>query len=152
MARATLSVISFSAASFGMTTPSYDCRAPETPSSTALEDFVTGCSPGCTLTAEEVEENLAVSYPVVPGSLRFDTVATPRRARFTVNLDGGGSILGVVEVKLVVEDRQVTAYSDIQVLGVQGSAVPVGPGQRQVDTGLGRGSVRYDRRSSLAGV
>ena len=131
-----------------MTTTSYDRRS----SSTALEDFVAGCSPGCTLTPEEVEENLAVSYPMIRSSLRFDTVATPRRARVTVNLDGGGSILGVVEVKLVVEERRVTAYSDIQMLDVQGSAAPVGPGQRRGVAGLGRGPESYDRRSSLVRV
>jgi hypothetical protein len=84
------------------------------------DDFITGCSPGCALTADEVERNLAVSYPVVPGSLRFLEALgkdAANVARFIVRLRGGRKVHGRVEVKVLVERTKITAYSDIRVTG-----------------------------------
>jgi hypothetical protein len=84
-------------------------------------DFVRGCSPGCSLTAGEVEQNLSVGYRVIPGSLKFkDNSWTDNEndAVFSVKLRNGGSILGAVAIKAVVEEGKVTAYSDIRILKV----------------------------------
>lgn len=95
-----------------------------------LEDFITGCTPGSTLTAREVERNLAAGYPVIPGSLKFkDDSWTDNEndAIFTVKLKNGGSILGAVTIKALVEPAKVTAYSDIRIINVKGHPVALFP-------------------------
>lgn len=95
-------------------------------------DFVRGCSPGCSLTAEEVEQNLSVGYSVIPGSLKFkDNSWTDNEnaAVFSVKLRNGGSILGVVTIKALVEAGKVTAYSDIRILNVKDHPVALFPKQ-----------------------
>jgi len=92
-----------------------------------LRDFVTGCSPGCTLTAHEVEDNLRVDYPtLVRGSLRFsqsisenESDAAVFEARFL-----GGTITGIVKFRALVENNNVVAYSDIRVLQVEQAGKP----------------------------
>lgn len=89
------------------------------------------CNPGgCAITAEEVEQNLSVGYEVISGSLKFKNDAwtdEENTALFTVKVKGGGSILGSVTIKAVVEPTRVTAYSDIRVLNVKGHPVPLLP-------------------------
>ena len=95
------------------------------------EDAIVQCNPGgCAITAQEVEQNLSVGYPVIAGSLRFrDDAWTDEEntALFTVNLRGGGSILGSVTIKAVVEATKLTAYSDIRIINVKGHPVALFP-------------------------
>jgi hypothetical protein len=129
------------------TTPSYDRRILSTKDK-KVEDYVLGCSPGCALKAEQVIENLKGSYPgIIPGSLKFrddSWTNNENTAIFTARFKDGGSLLGSVTIKAVVEATKVTAFSDIRILNVKGQPVPLasktsGP-QSVVARLLGRGS------------
>jgi hypothetical protein len=96
------------------------------------KDAIVQCNPGgCAITAQEVEKNLSVGYPVIPGSLKFrddEWTDEENTALFTVQLTGGaGSILGSVTIKAVVEATKVTAYSDIRIINVKGHPVALFP-------------------------
>jgi len=114
-------------------TPSYDRRIPLKRAfvmNEEVEDFVKGCSPGCNLTAREVEENLSVGYPIIPGTLHFkadEWTDQENTALFTVRLTGGGSILGQVTVKTLVEEKKLTAYSDIKIINLKDHPVALLP-------------------------
>jgi hypothetical protein len=102
------------------------------------QDAIVQCNPGgCAITALEVEKNLSGTYPVIPGSLRFrDDAWTDEEntALFTMKLLNGGSILGSVTIKAVVEATKVTAYSDIKIIHVKDHPVALLP-KKKPETG-----------------
>lgn len=118
------------------TTTTYDRRTPPEKRQAFVmdketEDAIVQCNPGgCAITAQEVETNLSGTYPVVPGSLKFrgdQWTDEENTALFTVQLRDGGSILGSVTIKAVVEPTKLTAFSDIRVINVKGQPVPLVP-------------------------
>ena len=81
------------------------------------DDIVVQCSDGCTVTTQDVEAAIAKTRGITRGSCRFAEIHAndgTNKVRFKIRLQDGRSVWGTVTVNVIAREKDLTAFSVIE--------------------------------------